>query len=174
MKCDLVCQVNGRRLLGLNHVEVVTILKGLPQHVRIVCARRRQGSSPEFTYAPEPVFQPPVDLSGASSSPYIPEAGAASTLPISSTTPNIGSAYAAAHHSDRLVKSKSEQSLPLVAAPVESSLNRMKSRSLEPLTGLAMWSSEAVVIELTKGERGLGFSILDYQVSGLKFSFVLF
>jgi hypothetical protein len=33
-------KVNGRRLLGLNHVEVVTILKDLPMHVRIVCARR--------------------------------------------------------------------------------------------------------------------------------------
>lgn len=37
------------------------------------------------------------------------------------------------------------------------------SRSLEPLTGLAMWSSEPQIIELVKGERGLGFSILDYQ-----------
>lgn len=36
-------------------------------------------------------------------------------------------------------------------------------RSLEPLTGLAMWSSESQIIELVKGERGLGFSILDYQ-----------
>ena len=33
-------QVNGRRLLGLNHVNVVEILKELPQHVRLVCARR--------------------------------------------------------------------------------------------------------------------------------------
>lgn len=38
-------------------------------------------------------------------------------------------------------------------------------RSLEPLTGLAMWSSEPQIIELIKGERGLGFSILDYQVN---------
>lgn len=36
----LILQVNGRRLLGLNHVEVVYILKELPTHVRIVCARR--------------------------------------------------------------------------------------------------------------------------------------
>lgn len=36
-------------------------------------------------------------------------------------------------------------------------------RSLEPLTGLAMWSSEPQIIELVKGDRGLGFSILDYQ-----------
>lgn len=40
----------------------------------------------------------------------------------------------------------------------------INDRSLEPLTGLAMWSSEPQIIELIKGERGLGFSILDYQV----------
>lgn len=28
-----------------------------------------------------------------------------------------------------------------------------------------MWSSEPQIIELVKGERGLGFSILDYQVN---------
>lgn len=32
--------MNGRRLLGLNHVEVVAILKDLPLHVRMVCARK--------------------------------------------------------------------------------------------------------------------------------------
>lgn len=32
---------------------------------------------------------------------------------------------------------------------------------------LAMWESEIQDIELEKGERGLGFSILDYQVRGL-------
>lgn len=31
-------------------------------------------------------------------------------------------------------------------------------------TSLAMWESEIQDIELEKGERGLGFSILDYQV----------
>lgn len=47
-------------------------------------------------------------------------------------------------------------------------------RSLEPLTGLAMWSSEPQIIELIKGERGLGFSILDYQVNLSFFFFVIF
>lgn len=31
-----------------------------------------------------------------------------------------------------------------------------------------MWSSEPQIIELIKGERGLGFSILDYQVNILR------
>lgn len=47
-------------------------------------------------------------------------------------------------------------------------------RSLEPLTGLAMWSSEPQIIELIKGERGLGFSILDYQVRKINYlNFIL-
>ena len=39
-----------------------------------------------------------------------------------------------------------------------------RSRSLEPLNSSAMWSSEVELIVLIKGEKGLGFSILDYQV----------
>ncbi len=41
--------------------------------------------------------------------------------------------------------------------------SKLKSRSLEPLTSLAMWSEKVLIIELVKGDRGLGFSILDYQ-----------
>ena len=72
----------------------------------------------------------------------------------------------AAVHSERLVKAKSDQDLPIASGALghEPMLNRLKSRSLEPLAGLAMWSTEPVVIELQKGDRGLGFSILDYQV----------
>lgn len=65
------------------------------------------------------------------------------------------------------MKAKSDGSLAsttTTATVTDASLNKMKSRSLEPLTGLAMWSSEPQIIELVKGERGLGFSILDYQV----------
>lgn len=63
--------------------------------------------------------------------------------------------------SDRLVKAKSDGSLATVGNG--DGFTKMKSRSLEPLTGLAMWSSQPQIIELVKGERGLGFSILDYQ-----------
>lgn len=66
---------------------------------------------------------------------------------------------------DRLVKAKSDGSLASTATATDASFSKLKSRSLEPLTGLAMWSSEPHIIELVKGERGLGFSILDYQVT---------
>jgi len=41
-----VAQVNGLRLLGMNHIEVVTILKDLPVNVRMVCARRPGDNAP--------------------------------------------------------------------------------------------------------------------------------
>jgi hypothetical protein len=41
-----VTQVNGHRLLGMNHIEVVTILKDLPVNVRMVCARRSGDTAP--------------------------------------------------------------------------------------------------------------------------------
>ena len=31
------------------------------------------------------------------------------------------------------------------------------------MVGNAMWNSDMEIVELTKGEKGLGFSILDYQ-----------
>lgn len=117
---DELLEVNGHRLLGMNHLEVVSILKELSSEVCMVCARAR-------------------------------------------TTPTIELAPPSA----TLVKAKSDGSLAGAglgpgeeAGPLGS---KVRSRSLEPLTGLAMWSSEPQIIELVKGERGLGFSILDYQ-----------
>lgn len=46
---DELLEVNGRKLLGLSHVEVVAILKELPQSVRMVCARRQLTSQLPLT-----------------------------------------------------------------------------------------------------------------------------
>ncbi|XP_028170094.1 uncharacterized protein LOC114359788 isoform X1 [Ostrinia furnacalis] len=75
----------------------------------------------------------------------------------------------------RLIKAKSESSVASLcsAATVLSAshdhdefctddLERNRSRSLEPLSGLAMWSDHIEYIQLLKEDRGLGFSILDY------------
>ncbi|XP_053620496.1 patj homolog [Plodia interpunctella] len=114
---DELLEVNGHRLLGMNHLEVVSILKELSREVCMVCARAKHHAPPAPT----------------------------------------------AH---TLVKAKSDGSLAGAGAedggPL-SAASKVRSRSLEPLTGLAMWSSEPQIIELVKGERGLGFSILDYQ-----------
>ncbi|KAL5021229.1 hypothetical protein ScPMuIL_000384 [Solemya velum] len=134
---DELLEVNGKRLLGLNHKEVVGILKDLPQHVRLVCARKKRSSSTEIYAAQDGEFSNSQLNSG------------------------VGENYSI---TERLVKAKSDVALSTSDnTAMENSLNKMKSRSLEPLTALAMWSSEPVVIELKKGDKGLGFSILDYQ-----------
>lgn len=149
---DELLEVNGQRLLGMNHLEVVAILKELPQDIRIVCSRGQQ-----------PVFQSSIVMGplGGSMKKLNSNSNLDNVLPISS---------------DRLVKAKSDGSLATTSSsvigfssvlggcdPDDSFSNKLKSRSLEPLTGLAMWSSEPQIIELIKGDRGLGFSILDYQ-----------
>ena len=40
--------MNGKRLVGLDHVAVVDILKNLPQHVRIVCSRRDNANNAQI------------------------------------------------------------------------------------------------------------------------------
>ncbi|XP_036368376.1 multiple PDZ domain protein isoform X4 [Octopus sinensis] len=133
---DELLEVNGKRLLGLNHKEVVSILKELPQHVRLVCARPKKSKLENFASKEQDVFQSPSLLNSG-------------VIPNSPCT-------------DRLVKAKSEVTLTSQEWTAEKNLLN-RSRSLEPLTGLAMWSSEPVVIELKKLDKGLGFSILDYQ-----------
>ena len=122
---DELLEVNGRKLLGLYHSDVVAILKELPMHVRLVCARTSSGPVQEDRAQP----------------------GGASLL------------------AERLVKAKSDGSISscMTATDTSAVMSRLKSRSLEPLTGLAMWAEEVITIELQKTERGLGFSILDYQ-----------
>ncbi|XP_024085468.1 inaD-like protein isoform X2 [Cimex lectularius] len=138
---DELLEVNGHRLLGMNHIEVVTILKELPLAVRMVCARRTgEGAALRL-----------IDTSQDRA------AFAARSL-LGGSLQNLLPAM------ERLVKAKSDGSLASTTTPTtEPSLSKLRSRSLEPITGLAMWSSEPHIIELVKGERGLGFSILDYQ-----------
>ncbi|XP_017783678.1 PREDICTED: patj homolog [Nicrophorus vespilloides] len=134
---DELLEVNEHMLLGMNHHEVVSILKELPLHVRMVCGRTPNSISLK---QPDQIQNNINERNG-----------------LGGSLQNLVSA------SDRLVKAKSDGSIATAAATTEISFNKIKSRSLEPLTGLAMWSSLPQIIELVKGERGLGFSILDYQ-----------
>uniref|UniRef100_A0A1A9X3T8 Patj homolog n=1 Tax=Glossina brevipalpis TaxID=37001 RepID=A0A1A9X3T8_9MUSC len=126
---DELLEVNGERLFGMNHLEVVAILKELPQDVCMVCGR---GRTELLSFSDDTLRK-----LGNNFDNLIPS-------------------------TDRLVKAKSDGNLA-TSSPTNEDSFKLKSRSLEPLTGLAMWSSEPQIIELIKGDRGLGFSILDYQ-----------
>lgn len=132
---DELLEVNNQRLLGMNHMQVVSILKELPQDVRMVC---RRGITEIIAFTEENLRNSLMDANDSNN--------------------NSNGLLS----SDRLVKAKSDGSLATAVGNGDGFM-KMKSRSLEPLTGLAMWSSQPQIIELVKGERGLGFSILDYQ-----------
>lgn len=148
--------MNGTQLLGLSHAAVVPLLKDLPMEVRMVCARCKFANDDANK---DIVNTDAIYMNNSSSSrPGVGLPTAYGSL--NSLVPSI----------ERLVKAKSDGSLAIASigpTPTVADLSKMKSRSLEPLTGLAMWNSEPQIIELIKGDRGLGFSILDYQVSDL-------
>nr|XP_015837296.1 PREDICTED: inaD-like protein isoform X2 [Tribolium castaneum] len=132
---DELLEVNGIQLMGLNHLEVVSILKQLPNFVSLVCARYPVPIRIIDTSQHREAFQARKILAGS----------------LQTLIPN----------NDRLVKAKSETS---IASSFNSEqCNGSRSRSLELIAGLPMWSSEPTIVELIKGDHGLGFSILDYQ-----------
>lgn len=135
---DELLEANEYRLHGLTHTEVVNILKQLPNRVRLVCAR----SSTEG--GPRPVVNLAQDREGFEARKII--SGSLNNL----TT---------------LVKAQSDTSINTssTATLTNHSSQSKKSKSLECVSGLAMWQSKEDIVELVKGDQGLGFSILDYQ-----------
>ncbi|KAG7297678.1 hypothetical protein JYU34_018395 [Plutella xylostella] len=134
---DELLEVNEHRLHGLTHTEVVNILKQLPNRVRIVCARSSTESGPR------PVINLAPDREGFEARKII--SGSLNNL--------------------TLVKVQSDSSINTssTATLTNQSGNSKKSRSLECVSSLAMWQSREDMVELNKGDQGLGFSILDYQ-----------
>ncbi|CAH2094886.1 unnamed protein product [Euphydryas editha] len=135
---DELLEANEYRLHGLTHTEVVNILKQLPNRVRLVCARSSSDGGPR------PVINLAQDREGFEARKII--SGSLNNL----TT---------------LVKAQSDTSINTssTATLTNHSSQSKKSKSLECVSGLAMWQSKEDIVELVKGDQGLGFSILDYQ-----------
>lgn len=60
-----------------------------------------------------------------------------------------------------LTKAQSESSL--YTSSTATLTDQQRSKSVEQVSGLALWTSEIVYVDIEKTERGFGFSILDYQ-----------
>lgn len=60
-----------------------------------------------------------------------------------------------------LTKAQSESSL--YTSSTATLTDQMRSKSVEQVSGLALWTSEVVYVDIEKTDRGFGFSILDYQ-----------
>ncbi|VDO43765.1 unnamed protein product [Haemonchus placei] len=134
---DELLQVNHSILYGESHVTIRQALSRAVHSgapVTLVVARRTQHVN---------VFQPTSEKSLPASYPLL----------------------ASGH--EKIVKAKSEINIPDLTSNTDALLQqvsrRLRARSLEPLTGLAVWNCVPLVVCLEKDERGLGFSIVDYQ-----------
>ncbi|CAB3237777.1 unnamed protein product [Arctia plantaginis] len=145
---DELLEVNGWRVLGAHHVEVVTRLRAVISPVSLIVVRKRDhligdGRLPDNGFARsnilggslQDLLSPPQRLIKAKSESSVASLCSATTV------------MSAGHDHDEFCT---------------EDLERVRSRSLEPLSGLAMWSDHVEYIQLVKEDRGLGFSILDY------------
>lgn len=128
---DELLEVNSIRLQGLTHIDVVKILKDLPNNVKVVCARGSRSPS---------IINTSQNLEAFESRSIVPS----------------GHLLMQGLH-----KAQSESSL--YTSSTATITDQQRSKSVEQVSGLALWNSDPVFIELEKTERGFGFSILDYQ-----------
>lgn len=131
---DELLQVNEHRLQGRKHIEVVQIIKELPRNVKIVCARGRK---------------PPSVINTSQS----PEAFEARSI--------LGPGGLKSLQNLLTTKAQSESSL--YTSSTATLTDQQRSKSFEQVSGLALWTSDVVYVDVEKTEAGFGFSILDYQ-----------
>lgn len=130
---DELLQVDDHILCSLMHADVLQILKETSDNVKIICARQQELSP--FKQVASKIID---SLDARSSAGHCVLQG--------------------------LLKAQSESSLYQSAAAAATALaDQFRSRSVEQVSGLALWSNEPVFIDIEKTERGFGFSILDYQ-----------
>ncbi|XP_049321952.1 inaD-like protein isoform X2 [Astyanax mexicanus] len=134
---DELLEVNGVQLYGKSRREAVAFLREVPPPFTLVCCRRLNEEGQEY--------QPEDAEEWSSSSPTVSLQEQAQVM---------------------------QQEVPeLREVPESISLEREEERKEpgereeeeEDEGELALWSQEVQVLELEKGEQGLGFSILDYQ-----------
>jgi multiple PDZ domain protein len=131
-------KVNNQILYGKNHVHVIEILKRVKDQVLLVCARRHVSNEND-------------------------------TSKVNTRNPNRSRSISFGKTAEIVVKAKSmgtldstNLSINLLSSSIRTT-DPFKSRSLEVISDLALWSTSIVTIELQKGDFGLGFSVLDYQ-----------
>ncbi|ESO01193.1 hypothetical protein HELRODRAFT_82368 [Helobdella robusta] len=154
---DELLEVNGINFYGMDRMLVVSTLKELPQNVCIVVARRNKRQ----TQQPQQQQQKPQQQQIQIQKPQQPQSK--TNLPITidhklkaksdiELIKNAKTSHALAH----------KQHNPY-ALGFSNQINRVRSKSLEPMSKFGVWSDKVVIVEMLKRDGGLGFSILDYQ-----------
>ena len=130
--------MNRKRLRGVQHTEVVRILKELPKAVHLVCTRAYKS---EINHAFN--TSPNYEL-------------------FKNRNLLTDSCLWSLNITDRLIqKANSETSVNTMSTTNE--IFGPKSKSLITINCLAQWNDIVEFADLEKTARGLGFSVLDYQ-----------
>ncbi|CAF0749667.1 unnamed protein product, partial [Didymodactylos carnosus] len=133
MPGDELLEVNNHVLYGKNHIHVIEILKHVKNQVKLICARKYYDEN--HAENNRDTFSKTAEL--------IVKAKSMGTLDESNRNYDNNSNKICFTHYPSLIKPK--------------------SRSLEVISNLAMWSNSVTNVELKKEDFGLGFSVLDYN-----------
>ena len=139
---DELLEVNGETLVGMDHLSAVNIIRGLPEHVVLVCARER---IVETEHEPESVLESVTEV----------KMDIQSTESESDETPPE---VVVPMYTKSLTPSEVNLTVNEVAMEIEHTEDIQEDAD-----------DELVWIDLVKGSQGLGFSILDYDDENNKF-----
>lgn len=150
---DELLEVNGIRLYGRNHHEVVDILRSLPPKVCLVCGRHSE--PPTVIEADSPTQTEAVHEE------VVPE----QVLSVEATAPSVEEPEIQIHTAVDDEKAPNLDDTPTIGSGDSISLqsDTQSAVSHESLMGVSVWSDQVQLVTLIKGDQGLGFSILDYQ-----------
>ncbi|UJR25101.1 hypothetical protein I4U23_006461 [Adineta vaga] len=135
---DELLEVNNQVLYGKNHIHVIEILKRVKHQIKLVCARRKSSPINDKIVSNHTNSNRPRSISFGKTAEIVVKAKSLGTLDATDTSINL-------------------------LSPLKKSSKHVKSRSLEVISNLALWSTSIIDIELMKTDNGLGFSVLDYQ-----------
>ncbi|XP_026054157.1 inaD-like protein isoform X2 [Carassius auratus] len=157
---DEILEVNGVQLYGKSRREAVAFLREVPPPFTLVCCRRLQGSE----YHPES-----EEWNSSSPSASLQEQIENNLSMFAKDTSlrnSMREAFQASQATAEEQEVNDEEEPQDPSSPEKVQMdeeNNDEEEEEEDEVELALWSPNVQVLELEKGERGLGFSILDYQ-----------
>ncbi|CAF1260443.1 unnamed protein product, partial [Didymodactylos carnosus] len=134
MPGDELLEVNNHVLYGKNHIHVIEVLKHVKNQVKLICARK-----------------------------YYDENGIENDLNTFTKTTELIVKAKSMGTLDESNEKDNDNNSNKISLKYRPKLLKPKSRSLEVISNLAMWSNSVINVDLKKDDFGLGFSVLDYN-----------
>ncbi|XP_016295916.1 inaD-like protein isoform X2 [Sinocyclocheilus anshuiensis] len=153
---DELLEVNGVQLYGKSRREAVAFLREVPPPFTLVCCRRLAEEGSEYH---------PESEEWHSSSPSASlQEQIENNLSMFAKDTSLRESMREEFQASAVEQEVNDKEEPLEpSSPEREQMDEEKDDEEEDEGELALWSPNVQVLELEKGERGLGFSILDYQ-----------